>query len=41
MLCLNREEGENNLFFSGKKSEILPDFLQVHKRQSNGVASVS
>lgn len=42
MLCLNREEeGKKITFFSGKKSEIIPDFLWVRREQSDGVMSMS
>lgn len=35
-----RRGGENN-FFSGKKSELTPDFLWVHREQRGGVVSVA
>lgn len=41
MLCLNREEREENNIFSGKKSEVPLDFLWVRREQSHGVVSLS
>lgn len=41
MLCLNREEREENNIFSGKESEVRLDFLWVRREQSHGVVSLS